>query len=261
MKINNLEKFLEKLRRGETPLGAVVTFSDPAVTELTADAGFDFVWIDGEHGILDRTTAQAHLMAVRGTDCASFYRVPSCDHTEIKRIIDLAPAGVIVPMVMDAEDARRAVSACRYPPAGDRGCGFRRGLAYGAADFADYWDAAAADPLVILQIEHITAVQNLDAILAVPGVGAVVIGPYDLSASMGKPGAWRDPEVAAVFDDTCRRTLAASIPLGVYCECEFDAWKRRGVQFFGIKNDTNAMLLGYRTMMKRAQDAFKEVTA
>ena len=93
MKINNLEKFLAKARGGELPLGAVVTFADPAVTELTAEAGFDFVWIDGEHGEMDRFSAMCHLIAVKGTDCASFYRVPSCDHTEIKRVIDFAPAG------------------------------------------------------------------------------------------------------------------------------------------------------------------------
>ncbi len=255
MKINNLEKFLAKLRGGEMPLGAVVTFSDPAVTELTAEAGFDFVWIDGEHGEMDRVNAMGHLMAVRGTNAASFYRVPACNHTEIKKVIDFAPAGIIVPMVMNADDARLAVSACRYPPLGDRGCGFRRGLAYGAGDFDEYWGASREDPLVIIQLEHIEAVRNLDSILAVPGIGAVVIGPYDLSASMGREGQWHDPEVAAAYDESCRKVLAAGVPLGVYCECDFDVWLRRGVQFMAIKNDTNAMLLGYRQMQGMVRQA------
>ena len=103
MKINNLEKFLEKVRRDEFPIGAVVGLSDPTVTELAANVGFDFVFIDGEHGDIDRKCAMEHLMAVKGTDAASFYRVPCCDHTEIKKIIDFAPAGVIVPMVRNAE--------------------------------------------------------------------------------------------------------------------------------------------------------------
>ena len=253
MKINNLEKFLAKARSGEMPLGAVVTFADPAVTELTAEAGFDFVWIDGEHGEMDRFSAMGHLMAVRGTDCASFYRVPACDHTEIKRVIDFAPAGIIVPMVMDADDARRAVAACRYPPEGNRGCGFRRGLAYGAGNFDEYWEASKEDPLVIIQLEHIDAVRNLDEILAVPGIGAIAIGPYDLSASMGKEGQWHDPEVAAAYDESCRKVREAGVLLGVYTECDFDVWRRRGVQFMAIKNDTNAMLLGYQTMRAMAQ--------
>ncbi len=254
MTINNLEKFLEKVKLGGRPLlGAVTTFADPAVTEATTMAGFDFVWIDGEHGEMDRVTAMQHLMMVKGTDCASFYRVPACDHTEIKKVIDFAPAGIIVPMVLTAEDAALAVSACRYPPEGTRGCGFRRGFAYGAGDFADYWQASQKDPLVIIQLEHIEAVRNLDAILKISGIGAILVGPYDLSATMGKPGQFDDPEVAAVFDDSCRKVREAGILLGVYAETHFDAWTRRGVQFMAIKNDSNAMLLGYQEMMRRAR--------
>ena len=251
MKCNNVEVFLKKVRSGGMPLGLAVTFTDSAVTELACAAGFDFMWFDGEHGEFGRQTAMQHLMAVKGTEVASLYRVPACDHTEIKRVIDFAPAGVIVPMVMNADDARRAVAACRYPPEGNRGCGFRRGLAYGAGDFAEYWEASKGDPLVIIQLEHIEAVRNLDAILAVPGIGAILIGPYDLSASMGKEGQWHDPEVAAVYDESCRKVRAADILLGVYTECDFDLWRRRGVQFMAIKNDTNALLLGYQTMRRQ----------
>jgi len=254
MKINNLEEFLEKIRRGETPLGCCITFADCAVTEVACAAGFDFVWIDGEHGELDRTEAMQHLMAVKGTGVASFYRVPACDHTQIKRIIDFAPAGVIVPMVMDAKDAARAVSACRYPPEGDRGCGFRRGLNYGAADFAEYWETSKHDPIVIIQLEHISAVRDLDAILALP-IDSILIGPYDLTASMGKAGLWHDPEVAATFDEVCAKTLKAGKILGAYTECDYDVWKKRGVQYFSIKNDTNAMLLGFQKQMETFRKA------
>ena len=253
MKCNGLEAFLGKIRAGETPLGIAITFTDSAVTELACASGFDFMWFDGEHGEFGRENAMQHLMAVNGTGVASFYRVPACDHTEIKRVIDFAPAGVIVPMVMDAADAQRAVAACRYPPEGNRGCGFRRGLAYGAGGFSEYWEASKEDPLVIIQLEHIEAVRNLDAILAVPGIGAIMIGPYDLSASMGKEGQWHDPEVAAAYDESCRKVREAGILLGVYTECDFDVWRRRGVQFMAIKNDTNAMLLGYQTMLGKVK--------
>ena len=240
-------RFLAKARAGRLPLGAVVTFADAAVTEVVAAAGFDFVWIDGEHGIIDRKQAQDHIIAAEARGLAALYRVPACDHTEIKRIIDLGPAGVIVPMVMGAADAARAVSACRYPVhGGDRGCGFRRRFAYGARDVAEYLDEAREEPLVIIQLEHIAAVRDLDRILAVPGLGSVLIGPYDLSMSMGKPGAWHDPEVSAVFDECCRKVKAADVLLGVYTECDFDFWKRRGVDYLAIKNDTNAMLAGFR---------------
>ena len=99
---NALEQFLAKIRSGAVPTGCVVTFTDPAVTEIAAESGFDFCWIDGEHGVLDRQTAMLHIMALKGTGCAPLYRVPACDHTEIKKVIDFAPAGIIVPMVVIA---------------------------------------------------------------------------------------------------------------------------------------------------------------
>jgi len=253
---NNLDGFLGKIRAGQLPLGAVVTFADAAVTEVLAAAGFDFLWIDGEHGILDRKTAQDHIVAAAANGVPVLYRVPACDHTEIKRIIDLDPAGVIIPMVLSAEDAAKAVSACRYPVhGGTRGCGYRRGFGYGAGEAKAYLDDAADNPLVVVQLEHIDAVRDLDRILAVPGLGSILIGPYDLSMSMGKPGAWHDPEVMAVFDESCRKVKAAGIPLGVYTECDFGPWKRRGVDYMAVKNDTNAMLEGARAQRDRAKTA------
>lgn len=250
-------RFLDLLRGGERPLGAVVTMTDPAATELVALAGFDFVWLDGEHGILDRATAQAHLYAAEAQDLLTLYRVPCCDHTEIKKIIDLGPDGIIVPMVATATDARRAVAACRYPvQGGDRGTGYRRKAAYGCCDTDGYIAESAIDPLVILQIECVESHRNLDEILAVEGVNAIVVGPYDLSMSLLKPGKFHDPEVAAVYDDICARVKAKGLPLGVYCEADFGIWKRRGVDFFTIKNDTNAMVLGF----ERMREIYKEET-
>ena len=253
---NRCREFVEKARSGRMPLGAVVTFADAAVTEVLCAAGLDFVWIDGEHGIIDRKTAQDHLIAAAAQGVPALYRVPACDHTEIKRIIDLTPAGIIVPMVMNAEDAAKAVAACRYPVhGGNRGCGFRRGFDYGLRATDDYLEDARANPLVIVQLEHIDAVRDLDRILAVRGVDSVLIGPYDLSMSMGKPGAWHDQEVRATFDEACRRIKAAGILLGVYAECDFDLWKRRGVDYIAIKNDTNAMLDGARAMIAKFKES------
>ena len=258
MKVNNLENFLGKVRNGRLALGCCITFTDPAVTEVACAAGFDFVWIDGEHGVLDRNAAMQHMMAVKGTGVASFYRVPACDHTEIKRIIDFAPAGVIVPMVMDAADAAKAVSACRYPcHGGDRGCGYRRGWDYGAADTDAYIASSAHDPLVIIQLEHIEAAKRLDEILAVPGVDSILIGPYDFSMSMGKPGRFDDPEVKAALDAACAKVKAKGMLLGAYAENHFDDWKRRGVDYLGVKNDTNAMLAGFHEAMAAAEGGLR----
>ena len=211
MKLNNLEKFLEKVRSGRTAYGCCITSSDEALTEIACAAGFDFLWIDGEHGQMDRNTAMRQLMAVKGTGAASFYRVPSCDHAEIKKVIDFCPAGIIVPMVMDERDAARAVAACRYPiHGGTRGVGPRRGHNYGADDFAKYLEESAHDPLVILQLEHVEAARRLDRILEVPGIDSIMVGPYDFSMSMGKPGQFDDPEVSSLLDECCRKVRETS---------------------------------------------------
>ena len=254
MKHNGLEVFLEKIRAGQVPLGAAITFTDPAVSEVACASGLDFLWFDGEHGEFDRETAMLHMMSVKGTGVASLYRVPACDHTEIKKIIDFAPAGIIIPMVLTAEDAARAVDACRYPiHGGSRGFGPRRGLDYGAGDAAEYFAKSAHEPLVMVQLEHVEAARNLDAILEVPGIDAIIVGPFDFTMSMKKPGRVRDPEVSALFDECCRKVREKGILLGCYTECDFDIWKKRGVQFMAVKNDTNAMMLGFRTMMEKAR--------
>ena len=249
MLVNNLEKFKAKIARGEFAIGAVVGLCDPTVTELAANVGFDFVFIDGEHGDIDRCCAMEHLMAVKGTDAASFYRVPCCSHTEIKKIIDFAPAGVIVPMVMNAEEARLAIEAMRYPPIGNRGCGFRRGLKYGVEDFDAYWEASKSDPMVILQLEHIDAYRDLDRILALPGLDCIMIGPYDFSASMGKAGEWDDPEVRAIFDDACRRIRAAGVMLGVALDVRAEEWRARGAQWMAVKGDMTALVERWRQVI------------
>lgn len=254
MRYNNLEKFLAKIESGKLCKGFVVTFTDPAVTELSAEAGYDFCWLDGEHGTFDRETAMLHMMALRGTDCASIFRVAACDHTEIKKIIDFAPAGIIIPMIMDENDADYAVKACRYPLFGNRGCGPRRGHAYGTMPIDEYYENAKREPLVILQIEHIEAYRNLDKILAVPGVDAVLIGPYDLTLSMGKPGQWDDPEVGETIDTICAKTLAAGKLLGAYAECQFDRWRKRGVQFLASINDTGALMIGHKQRLAEMGD-------
>lgn len=247
MQINNLEVFRETVRQ-RVALGTVVTLSDPAVSELSADAGFDFIWIDAEHAPFTIQEIHHHIMAVRGTRCAPFVRVPWNEHGIIKPVLDLAPAGVIIPMINSAELAAAAVAACRYPPDGNRGCGPRRAMGYGAKPFAQYLEESLAEPMVIVQIEHIDAVRNLDAILRVPGVDSVCIGPYDLSGSMGKLGQTSDPEVAGVIDEICHKTRQAGIMLGAF-GTPFTLWRQRGVQWTAISSDASTLFVHSRKLL------------
>ena len=240
MDINHLGNFKEKIGRNELCVGMVVTLSDPMVSELAGDGGYDFTWIDAEHAALNIETVKGHVMAVRGTGCAPFVRVPWNEHGIIKPILDIAPAGVIIPMVNNAEAAADAVAACRYPPGGSRGCGVRRGARYGATPFAEYLEKSKTEPLVIVQIEHVDAVKELDKILKVGGIDSICVGPCDLSGSMGKLNQLDDPEVCGVIDEICRKTRDAGVMLGT-AGSPLATWTKRGVQWIALGSDCGSI--------------------
>lgn len=238
--INNIEKIRQHLANGQTAIGTGITFSDPAVSELSAEAGYDFTWIDTEHAPFDLNSTLQHIVACRGTNTAPFVRVLKNEADIIKPVLDLAPAGIIVPQVNSAAAAQAAVQACRYPPVGTRGYGPRRGQRYGAVSQPDYLVEIAADPMLAIQIEHVDGVANIDEILAVDGVDIICLGPNDLSGSMGKLGLIDDPEVVAAIETVAAKTRASKRLLGVstfYSEASFARWMQRGVRWINLNVD------------------------
>ena len=215
--MNNAIKFRERIRNGQVLLGTAVTFGDLAVTDALCDST-DFLWIDMEHSALTVADVQAHIIATKGTDTAPLIRVPWNDPVLIKPILDMDAAGVIVPMVRTAEEARRAVAACRYPPAGVRGWAPRRPSRYMRVVGPDAAREADETVLCIVQIEHIDAVRNLEEIIAVPGLDGIAVGPADLAASMGHVGNPGHPDVVAatkqVFNRVRETDLFAGTSIG-----------------------------------------------
>jgi 2-keto-3-deoxy-L-rhamnonate aldolase RhmA len=206
--MNCYERLKRKFQQSELVIGMGVSLRDAMISEIMANAGFDFLWIDMEHTSLSIEACDAHVTALRGTETAAWVRVPSSDPVLIKPIVDLNPAGIIVPQIRNTEEAARAVAACRYPPHGVRGFGPRRGIRYGSMDSQSYLKRSEEDPLVILQIEHIEAVNQIDAILDTPGIGSICFGPNDLSGSMGLMGQTSHPRVMEAIDrviETCKR--------------------------------------------------------
>ena len=163
----------------------------------------------------------------------------------IKPYLDLAPDGIICPMVNTPELAEAAVAACRYPPLGIRGWGPRRGVGYGGFDTQVYIKESEHYPLVICQIEHIDAVRNLDKILQVPGVDSFAIGPMDLSGSMGLLTQTDHPELNKVIDEIGAKVKKAGKILGT-ASSNFPRWKARGVDWFTGMGDWNALAAGFR---------------
>ncbi len=207
-------EFRARLKRGDRLLGTMVTLPSAATAEILADVGFDWLFVDGEHGPLE-TAELAAILQVAGDKTACIVRVPQCAEVPIKKALDLGAAGIIVPQVNTAEQAANAVRYARYAPEGARGVGLARAHGYGQR-FREYLDAANREIAVIVQAEHALAVENIDAIVRVPGVDAVLLGPYDLSASLGKMGQVDDPTVVTAIrrvTDACR---VARMPLGYF---------------------------------------------
>ncbi|MDP6112510.1 MAG: aldolase/citrate lyase family protein, partial [Planctomycetota bacterium] len=146
---------------------------------------------------------------------ACIVRVPAADETPIKRVLDLGADGIIAPLVNTAEQAEYVVRSARYSPAGSRGVGLGRAHGYGMR-FKEYIDSANELVTVVVQAEHAQAVENIESIVKVEGIDAVLIGPYDLSASMGKMGQVDDPAVIEAIDHVTDTCLAAGIPLGYF---------------------------------------------
>lgn len=206
--------FRARVRRRDTLIGPLLTLGSPEVAELFALAGFDWVWIDLEHAPLSLDRVRQHVQAIAGR-VGTVVRVPWNDPVSIKQVLDLGCDGVLVPQVKTADEARRAVAAAHYPPAGGRSVGIARAQQYGMA-LQDYVLTANDRVTVMLQIEHIDAVPNVADILAVPGVDAIVFGPYDLSASMGLPGQFAHPDVAAVIGTLAAACNDRRMPWGAF---------------------------------------------
>jgi 2-dehydro-3-deoxyglucarate aldolase/4-hydroxy-2-oxoheptanedioate aldolase len=244
--INNVERFKQQIREGHVCIGTCITFSDPAASELVAEAGYDFTWIDAEHGPLDMQTILGHIMALRGTNTAPLVRVRCNDVNVIKPVLDLAPAGIVVPLVKTGQDVLRAVQACKYPPIGVRGYGPRRGQRFGLISMPEYLKTANEQIMVFVQIEHVEAVKNLDDILAVPGLDGVCLGPNDLSGSMGKLGQITDNEVVGVIDTVVGKTRRSGLFLGIaggYDPETLAGWLEKGIQWITLNTDWANMFL------------------
>ena len=186
----------QKLINKQLTIGSWITLGNTGIAEILANAGFDWLVIDLEHTTISLEQAGELIRTIELAGVPSLVRLTSNDENQIKRVMDAGAQGIVVPMVNNANDARKAVLSTRYPPLGVRGVGLARAQQYGASFNENFtWQADMnSGPVVVVQIESIDAVENLKDILAVRGVDSFIIGPYDLSCSMGIPGKFDHPE-------------------------------------------------------------------
>lgn len=230
--------FTEKLHTGKPLLGTLVSLPSPELSELLSLVGFDWLFIDMEHGSITISDAQRMLQVLKN-DCSALIRVAENNPVLIRQALDSGADGVIIPQVNSADEARRAVESALYPPAGKRSVGIGRAHGYGL-HVTDYMQRANESVAVIIQIEHEEGVRNLDDILAVDGIAGVFIGPYDLSGSMNRLGDVFSADVQAAIQTIKTKCLQKGIPVGMFLQRPdtIDAELASGSTLIAVGSDT-----------------------
>jgi 4-hydroxy-2-oxoheptanedioate aldolase len=243
-------------RGGGTAYGAWISLREPLAVQLACGAGYDYVCVDMQHGLAEYGDVLALLQAAARSDATPLVRVPWNEPGIIGRVLDAGALGVIVPMVNSADEARRAVAACRYPPDGVRSFGpLGAATTYGGT----YVGAANRDVACVPMIETREAVEQLDEILAVPGIDAVYVGPADLSFSLGLPpsldNGGKEPfdTALATIVEACQRH---GVVPGVHANAGLAAARREaGFRMITASSDMTGLAAGLRQDLATASGA------
>ncbi len=229
----------QKLASGQTTYGLLVTLGSTELTEVLCTVGLDWLWIDLEHSALSLESGQTLMQVMQFSEVTPVVRIQWNDAAIVKRVLDIGAHAVVFPMVSTAEEAEAAVYASKYPPEGMRGVGGARAQRLGL-DGEQYRATANDETMVIVQCETVEAVENIEAIVAVPGVDILFLGPYDLSMSMGIGGEFEHPDFLAVVDKVLAACAAAQMPAGILALGADDVARRQqqGFRFIAMGVDT-----------------------
>lgn len=204
-----------KLQAGEQVIGVFMPPPSPALVELSALAGFDFVLIDNEHGPIGPETAYAMILAAEARNITPIARVGLRDKQEVLKFLDLGIQGIMSPQVNTAEDAEYAVASSRYQPRGTRGLAGGRAFDYNVGmPPSESAQRLNEEMLSLIQFENIDALAKLEQIVQVPDLDMLFVGPNDLAQTMGKPGFPNDPEVTRVADEAVAIAKKAGVRTG-----------------------------------------------
>ena len=248
MKINILKKALEE---GKTVFGPFCKILDPAVAELAALAGFDFVIIDMEHGPYTIETVQQMLRAAESRGITAVVRVTKNSETSILRVLDIGAQCIQVPQISTAKDAEKVVKSAMFHPKGERGmCRYVRAGDYTAIDKAEHFGRANESILTIIHIEGVEGLENLPSILRCDGIDVIFLGPYDLSQSCGVPGQVHHEKVVKRMEEAVALARKSGKVVGTFVESVEDAkkWAEIGVQYISYAVDTGLILNAFKNI-------------
>ena len=240
----------EKLKQDVLTIGSWITLAHPAIAEIMARAGFDWLTVDLEHSVITIKEAEELIRVINLCGVVPLVRLSINDPVQIKRVMDAGAHGIIVPMVKTRTEADAAVAAVYYPPKGGRSVGLARAQGYGTA-FQKYREWLDTKAVVIVQIEHIDSVNNLEDILSAPGVDGYFIGPYDLSASMNLPGQFDHPDVTAAIERIRQVGSSLGKPGGIHIVepdiVQLEKYIKESFKFIAYSVDTRMLDTACRT--------------
>lgn len=244
------------LRRGEAQVGTWLSLASPMAARFMARAGFHWLTVDIEHSPANWETAAQMFGAIADAGGVPLARVPFNSHENVKRALDAGAFGIVFPMCCSREEAERAVAACKYPPAGNRSVGGGLHSLNFDASPGEYYRRANDEILVLVQAEHIAAVENADEIFSVPGLDGIFVGPNDLLASMGKTPAMEtdDPAFVEALRHVCETALKHGIAPGIHV-ADAEAATRRiaeGWRFIAIGSELAFMTQAARAAIRAA---------
>lgn len=239
------------LRTATPKIGTVASIAHPVVAELVKHAGFDWVWIDGEHGGFDPASA-ATFCAVVQQGPKAFVRVPDKSPPTLKRYLDIGPDGIIVPQVNSLDEVDAIMRWSLYPPAGERSFGTARAHGYAGTFSGDRGERSFA---IVVQIETAAGLRNLDEILGDRRIDGILVGPYDLSGSLGVLGQISSTIVQDAIAHILKSCKSASIPCGIFAGNAETAraYLSQGFEFVGVGLDVSLFLESLRTLLRETK--------
>ncbi|WP_010316252.1 HpcH/HpaI aldolase/citrate lyase family protein [Synechococcus sp. CB0205] len=225
-------------------IGIFSKTTDSSFVEAAGYAGLDFIILDTEHGPASWETIHNHVRAASLTNMASIIRVSSVDAHAIGSALDSGADGIQVPNIINAEQAKEAVSAARFHPLGSRGvCRFVRAARFGSQDKFKYL-TQSNESLLVLQVEGVEGVRNIKSILSVPGFDVLFVGPYDLSQSIGKPGEVDSPDVLKLIDEISTAVVSSGKALGIFCDSPSSLSRYRTLKVNYLSYSVDVSLFG-----------------
>ncbi len=213
-KLKSLNKIRSKLAKGDYSLGSWIQLESPSSAEILGNSGYDWIAVDLEHGSISISQIPNIFRSLELRDTLPLARLSEGNSNTCKRALDAGAAGVIIPKIETSDQLQNLIRFCKWPPKGNRGVGFSRANLYG--DYFNEYKEEATNPFIVAMIETKNGLKNIKEILSVKGLDAILIGPYDLSASLGKTGDLNNPLVEESIENILKNCIDSSIPAGIH---------------------------------------------